>query len=192
MTDRVPGGPRAPACTARSDSPSLQAGLAVEGHQGPLLGSLGLRTAPGLWRDRAFLAALAGGSVIALALGNVAAPDGGHFVNGSARFMAGWLAAQSLLEELFFRGVVYGWLGGRLWAMRKVLGVSPVNWIASALFVAAHLLSQPALWAVAVLAPSLVFGHFRERYGSLLPPMVLHLSYNAAFFLGPAGVLRLS
>jgi membrane protease YdiL (CAAX protease family) len=34
-----------------------------------------------------------------------------------------------------------------------------------------------------VFAPSLVFGYFRERYGSIAPGAVLHVFYNAGYFL---------
>ena len=37
-----------------------------------------------------------------------------------------------------------------------------------------------------LLVPGLVFGYFRERYNALWPAIVLHVWYNAGFFLSGA------
>ncbi len=44
--------------------------------------------------------------------------------------------------------------------------------------------NHPPAWALAVLVPSLVLGHFRERHASLLPPMILHPLFNLTYLLG--------
>ena len=55
---------------------------------------------------------------------------------------------------------------------------------ASALFALAHLATQaPAEWAAATFVPSVVYGHFRERYGAIAPGAALHVFYNAGFLL---------
>jgi Type II CAAX prenyl endopeptidase Rce1-like len=46
-----------------------------------------------------------------------------------------------------------------------------------------HLFAQPMLWTVSAAAPSMVLGHLRERFGSLLPVILLHAYYNAGFAL---------
>ena len=42
-------------------------------------------------------------------------------------------------------------------------------------------MAQPPPWALAVPVPSLVFGHLRERFGSVLPAVFVHIVYNAGF-----------
>ncbi|HSV51760.1 MAG TPA: JDVT-CTERM system glutamic-type intramembrane protease [Burkholderiaceae bacterium] len=90
-----------------------------------------------------------------------------------------------VLEELSFRGLLQGWLlqrlGGRHWSASW--RISLPNLLTSLAFAAAHLPTQPIAWAAATLAPSLLFGFLRERYDSLLPPMALHIYYNAGLLL---------
>lgn len=85
-----------------------------------------------------------------------------------------------VLEELAFRGAVQSWLLSRpLGAARR--GISVANLITSVLFCAAHTIYQPILWATSTFIPSLVFGHFRERYDQVLPSVLLHGWYNLGF-----------
>ena len=86
-----------------------------------------------------------------------------------------------LLEELLFRGLLQGSIARRL--PGKLGPLSRANIITSVLFVLAHLINQPPLWAVAVFIPSLVFGYFRDRYNHLLPSSLLHIIYNSAYYL---------
>ncbi len=44
-----------------------------------------------------------------------------------------------------------------------------------------HVGTQPLGWALAVAIPSLVFGHLRERFGSVWPAVIVHIVYNAGF-----------
>ena len=74
-----------------------------------------------------------------------------------------------LVEELMFRGLVYGWLESR-WN-------SGVAWIVSSLvFAAAHW--EPA-HIVLVLPLGLLFGWLRWRTDSLVPSLVAHVVNNA-------------
>ena len=43
--------------------------------------------------------------------------------------------------------------------------------------------SYTLVWALAVALPSLVFGHLRERFSSVLPAILMHVTYNAGFAL---------
>jgi hypothetical protein len=61
--------------------------------------------------------------------------------------------------------------------------LSIANLVTTAAFVALHFTAQPPAWALAVAVPSLLFGHLRERFGSVLPPVALHSIYNAGFAL---------
>ena len=87
---------------------------------------------------------------------------------------------QPVVEELVFRGALQGRLLEYGWA-RRIGPVSRANLGTTAAFVALHFMAQPPAWAIAVAAPSLVFGHVRERFGSVLPAIALHSIYNAGF-----------
>lgn len=92
------------------------------------------------------------------------------------------VVVQPAVEELVFRGALQGYLLERGFA-RRIGSVSLANLGTTAAFVALHFMAQPPAWAIAVAAPSLVFGHLRERFGSVLPAMALHCLYNAGFAL---------
>jgi len=102
--------------------------------------------------------------------------------------VAGWSAWISFVlvlpiaEELVFRGVLQGQLL-RLSSARRMGPLTLANICTTVGFVAMHLPTQPPFWALAVAAPSIVFGHLRERFGSVLPAMLLHAFYNAGFAL---------
>ena len=86
-----------------------------------------------------------------------------------------------LVEELLFRGVIQTELLRRPVLARRHFGISRANLITSILFICLHLVHQAPLWAISVLLPSLVMGHFRERYGNLLAPILLHILFNATW-----------
>ncbi len=88
---------------------------------------------------------------------------------------------QPLLEELIFRGGLQGWLAASPWARRRFAGLSTANYLTTMLFALAHLVHHAPLWAAAVVAPSLVYGYFRDRYGRVLPAVVLHAFYNGCY-----------
>ena len=89
---------------------------------------------------------------------------------------------QPLVEELLFRGVLQGLLLRTTAGATKRWGLSVANLVTSLVFVLVHLVNQPATWAIGVFVPSLVFGLFRDRSGSVWPPLVLHIVFNGAFF----------
>ena len=81
-----------------------------------------------------------------------------------------------LVEELVFRGLLYGWLAGR-WG--KTAG-----WIVSSLaFAAAH--TEPA-HIILVFPLGLLFGWLRQRTDSLLPSLVAHIANNALALVAAA------
>lgn len=102
-----------------------------------------------------------------------------------ANTWAAWVSlvlVQPIAEELVFRGVLQGQLL-RLGGARRAGPLTWANLATTAGFVGLHLISQPPAWAIATVAPSLLFGHLRERFGSVLPSMFVHASYNAGFGL---------
>ena len=90
---------------------------------------------------------------------------------------------QPALEEMLFRGVIQGQLKEIHWARATWLGISYANLLTSTLFALSHLLYHTPLWAFAVFVPSLIFGHLRDRYGCIYPAMLVHIFYNAGYFL---------
>ncbi|MFN2309388.1 MAG: JDVT-CTERM system glutamic-type intramembrane protease [Gammaproteobacteria bacterium] len=87
-----------------------------------------------------------------------------------------------LVEELLFRGVLQGWLRERAALCHTFAGLSWANLLTSTLFTALHFIAHPPLAALAVFVPSLIFGHFRDRYGGLRAPIALHMYYNTGYF----------
>ncbi len=96
------------------------------------------------------------------------------------------VVVQPLLEELVFRGLLQGQalaLLSRHGQPRRLGLVTHVNALVTVAFVLLYLRAQPLAWALAVLAPSLVLGHLRERFASVWPAVLVHAVYNAGFGL---------
>jgi membrane protease YdiL (CAAX protease family) len=81
-----------------------------------------------------------------------------------------------LVEELIFRGLLYGWIAGR-W------GTVPAWLISSVAFALAHY--EPA-HIVLVLPLGLLFGWLRRRTDSLLPSLAAHIVNNGFAVLAAA------
>ena len=99
---------------------------------------------------------------------------------------ASLVLVQPLLEELVFRGILQGQALRLTSAQGQPQRLGPItlaNALVTVAFVALHLRAQPLAWALAVAAPSLVFGHLRERFASVWPAVGLHAFYNAGFGL---------
>jgi membrane protease YdiL (CAAX protease family) len=73
-----------------------------------------------------------------------------------------------IVEELVFRGLIYGWIAGRWSTMAGFI-------VSSLAFAAAHF--EPA-HVVLVLPLGLLFGWMRRRTDSLLPSLVSHILNN--------------
>jgi membrane protease YdiL (CAAX protease family) len=143
--------------------------------------------APSIWQlaqDRQFAAALAAGPVawIALALALNAQPNPAWILGDPVRALS-LVVAWPLLEETLFRGGIQPALLRTRSGAREAWGVTTANVATSALVALALLATQTPEWAAAAFVPSLVFGHFRERYGSIAPAAALHVFYNAGYFL---------
>lgn len=114
----------------------------------------------------------------------------GWFVGERMYLPADWVAwasfvlVQPVAEELVFRGIFQGQvmrLGAVNGAPRRLGPVSLANVLVTLGFVVLHLRAQPLAWALAVVGPSLVLGHLRERMGSVWPAVLVHVVYNAGF-----------
>ena len=96
---------------------------------------------------------------------------------------------QPIVEELFFRGLVQGQLRRSEWGRRSFTDISMANLLTSAMFVLAHLVSHSLAWSLLVFIPSLLFGLLRDRFESVYPSIVLHIVYNAGYFLLTGGLI---
>ncbi len=138
--------------------------------------------ARGRWRDALWWAALAAGPLFWLAL----------FLLERPPFQPEWILRTPLvylwpvlfmpvLEEWIFRGWLQPALAAR-WP-RRYGPLSLANLLASVAFTALHFFQHAPLWAASVFLPSLLFGYFRERHDGLASPVILHIWYNAGYFL---------
>lgn len=107
----------------------------------------------------------------------VPAWDAGYLKDGDVRVLALFLLLP-VAEEVVFRGFLQGWLLRRAAFKRGRIGISGANLVTSVAFALAHLWQHPAWLFPGYFAVSLVLGYFRERYGGVLVPVLLHSYYN--------------
>ena len=88
-----------------------------------------------------------------------------------------------IIEELAFRGFIQTSLA-KMASLRTSFGsISSANIVTSVIFSAFHLIHHNVIWALLVFIPSVVFGFFRDKYGSVKPSIVLHIIYNGFYYL---------
>lgn len=86
-----------------------------------------------------------------------------------------------IVEELAFRGFLQTFLIRTLTGKKEVFPTLTVaNIITSILFSLVHLPSG-LLHSLQVFFPSLIFGWFKDKHGSVLPSVVLHVFYNCMY-----------
>jgi membrane protease YdiL (CAAX protease family) len=83
------------------------------------------------------------------------------------------VALAGLTEELLFRGLLFGWL-------RPRLGFATTILVTSVLFAVMHYF---VVLAPGVFLYSLVAGWLRERSGSVLPALVMHILTDTAMLI---------
>jgi membrane protease YdiL (CAAX protease family) len=133
--------------------------------------ALGLR--PANWRY--FVFGALGTLTLSVAVSQIGIEPQGmkqviEFVPGSLRLSLLFLAVLApIVEELVFRGLLYGWVAGR-W------GSWPALIVSSLAFAAAHY--EPA-HVVLVLPLGFLFGWLRRRTDSLLPSLFSHIVNNS-------------
>lgn len=129
------------------------------------------------WRDSWLPPVWFAGALIAIGYGML---QGGEMLPLAT--LALLILVYPVLEEVVFRGVIQPTLL-EVSQGRSVGPLTLANILTSGLFAAMHLINHPPLHAALVFLPSLLFGLFRDRSGSILPGMILHVSWNAAVFL---------
>ncbi|MBU6481349.1 MAG: JDVT-CTERM system CAAX-type protease [Nitrospirae bacterium] len=149
---------------------------------------LGLRQVPGFYRSPTFLSCLAAGAAFwgLLPLLVAVQPLPWHRILSLVFLSA--VVWQPIVEELFFRGCLQGFLSIREWGRRSLVGISVANLLTSMMFAGSHIATHSLLWASLTLFPSLLFGVLRDRSGSVFPPIVLHVVYNAGYFMLTGGL----
>jgi membrane protease YdiL (CAAX protease family) len=135
------------------------------------------------WKDWRFFAAIGAGPLFWLALWFALPlkPVSVREIFSCEFFFLVFVAPVS--EEALFRGVLQGSFRRFSWGPKGVGGISAANLATSVLFTFGHLWRHPPLWALSILIPSLLFGYFRDRTGSLYPSLTLHVYYNTGYFL---------
>lgn len=147
------------------------------------LTNIGLVGRPRFPNDPLFWIAIGGGAVVALGI-RLWIPVEGLKVDPSI----GWIILSTVivypvLEELAFRGALQGWLLSRPWGGRSYAGLTLANVMTTAAFSALHFLYHPPLLSASVAIPSLVFGFFRERDGTVYPSIILHALFNLFYLM---------
>jgi membrane protease YdiL (CAAX protease family) len=150
-----------------------------------LLESFGLNFGPSFIRDRQFYLALAVAPLPLIAL-NYLAPGWNAGIYAEPALIFSLVIWQPLVEELLFRGFIQGRLRERHWARHSFFSLSTANYLTTLMFVVAHLVNHSIPWAIAVAAPSLVFGYFRDRQGHIYSSIALHSAYNACYLASAA------
>ncbi|MGM0563991.1 MAG: JDVT-CTERM system glutamic-type intramembrane protease MrtJ [Pseudomonadota bacterium] len=141
---------------------------------------IGLQRPHGLIRDRYFWLFLFAGLPVALYLarsGIAAVPT-----DESLLFYVSLILWFPVTEELAFRGVLQGLFLQT--SKKKYLGdLSTANLQATLVFLLFHLLFNPSLIVTVLIFPSLVYGAFRDRHNSLVPPLILHTIHNGCLVM---------
>ena len=85
-----------------------------------------------------------------------------------------------VIEELFFRGIIQPIIHKKF--SKTWRSISVANVLTSLLFSVTHLFNHNLFWALSTFFPSLIFGWSKDRYHTLLAPLILHCYYNAGWF----------
>lgn len=105
------------------------------------------------------------------------------YLEGGALDALALFIAIPIAEEILFRGFLQGGLLKRDWFAQISTGFSRANWLTSIAFAGAHIWQHPLVLIPGYFGVSMVLGYFRERYGGLLVPVLLHCYYNLGLLL---------
>lgn len=146
-----------------------------------VLKDVGLHRWPPFIKDRYYWLALLAGVAAFLIVWLTVAPTFSVTGRSISEVILAGIFYYPLLEEILFRGIIQGGLSKKAWGKKTYLHLTIANLLTSVLFTAAHIWYQPVLWALMLIVPSMIFGFFRDRYGSIYPSIGLHMFYNAGF-----------
>lgn len=148
---------------------------------------LGLKAAPGFYRSPIFLSGLAIGIAFWIVLPFLAVVEPLPWLRMLSLSFLLAVLWQPIVEELLFRGCLQGLISIREWGQRSLVGISIANILTSVVFAGAHIATHSLPWACSTLFPSLLFGVLRDRSGSVLPSIALHIVYNVGYFMLTGG-----
>jgi len=133
------------------------------------------------WRDRQFWALAFLGPVVAVTLAFVVP----SFAETESPFNLRMVILVGLfypiLEELAFRGAIQTFIARIFGSSKLARSALWANVLTSVLFSGLHVVTRSVLIGFLVFIPSLIFGHVREKFGSVLPAIVLHSVYNCSY-----------
>ena len=148
-----------------------------------LFREVGFRPARQCYLNYRFMLAMLAGIVVVWVMHGWVQPYPAEFEIGLVSLLS-LIIWQPLVEEVLFRGIIQGQFAKHEWGKRSWLSISGANVAASVLFAAIHLINSSPLFALSVIAPSLVFGYFRDYCNSVYPSIIIHSAYNAMVFVG--------
>ena len=140
------------------------------------------------WKDWHLHGVLAGTLLTGIGLWLWTAPGFARYLASDYWQLVGFLLVYPAFEEWLFRGELQGRLLRRGVFRRRHLGITRANALTTAVFGLLHLIHQSHPLALSVAIPSLILGHFRERYGNLYLPVGLHALFNATYLV--AGLVQ--
>lgn len=155
--------------------------IAMEKIVSSVLTDIGLASFPSFMKDRLFVLALFSGVLVWSVFWFTVVPTFSVAQDSIVRIFILTVIWYPVLEEILFRGMIQKYLFNNPWGRTTFAGLSEANWSTSLLFVLAHFLYQPAMWAILLIIPSLAYGFFRDKYASIYPSILLHSFYNAGF-----------
>lgn len=101
--------------------------------------------------------------------------------DGSHRLLLLLLVFAPVTEELVFRAGLLEGLLRRGWRAGSAVALSALA------FAAAHLVTQPVGWALAIVAPGVLLGALYARTRRVGPCIVLHAAMNGVWLLAAPG-----
>lgn len=147
-----------------------------------MLGRLGLRWPSKLFSDPTFPLCVGAGPLAWAVMAWVIPVHSMSLVQIWSLGFASAVVWYPFWEELLFRGVLQAELIERGWMRSWVCGLSGANILVSLLFAVGHLWVHSPSWAVLAFFPSLAFGYLRDRFGSTVPSILLHMWFNSGYF----------
>ena len=136
---------------------------------------------PSFWRDRSYVLALSAGPCVWAGLYLFGYQETRDELNISQLSLL--ILLYPFLEEWLFRGNIQPALQRSRYLSKFKSGLSPANIITSLLFAGLHFIHHAPAWALATFFPSLIFGWAMDRFNTLMAPLVLHIFYNAGYFI---------
>jgi membrane protease YdiL (CAAX protease family) len=134
---------------------------------------------PRYWQDTLFHASIAAGIAYWVALFLIVRPQ--PEFDWPLRAPLAFLYPALLYPVVEFRGLLQD-LAHRHLKAWHIGPLTHANLLTSLVFTALHFIAHPPLWAAAVFLPSLLFGFFKDRSGTLAAPILLHVFYNSGYF----------